>query len=243
MRLVLLSVSALALAACSPAAAPTAAPEAPAAAEPVAEAAAEPEAAAPAPVEVKYPKAGTYKMDKGHSEISWTLNHLGLTNYTVGFETFSIDLDLDPADMSQTKVAVTIDPKSVDPIEPDDYMVTHPNTGFTSWKDDLGQSERLLNGNTYPTITFVSTKVNQTGPDTAEVTGDLTFLGVTKPVTLDVKYNGVVNFPNAPEMDRIGFSATTVIKRSDFGSTAMAGYVGDDVKITVETELNEVMAE
>ncbi|MCA8902339.1 MAG: YceI family protein [Hyphomonas sp.] len=253
MRHLILPVSALFLVACSEAAPTAAAPEAPAAetadaAPPEAEvpaAAQESEAPAaaeaPAPVEIDYPEAGRYQVDPNHAAITWSVNHLGLSDYEVGFNTFTIDLTLDPENPAQSAVNVSIDPKSVNPNYPGDYQVSHPSTGFTTWKDDLGQSNNWFNANAFPEITFASTEVDQTGPDTAKVTGDLTLLGVTKPVTLDVKYNGVVNFPNAPEMDRIGFSASTMIKRSDFGMTAMQAFVGDDVSIRIEAELNEVM--
>jgi len=61
---------------------------------------------------------------------------------------------------------------------------------------------------------------------------------VTRPVTLDVTYNGVANFPWAPDVDKIGFSATTTIKRSDFGQTTLAPNIGDEVEIIIETEFD-----
>ena len=66
------------------------------------------------------------------------------------------------------------------------------------------------------------------------MTGDLTFRGVTKPVTLDVIYNGTASALIGGR--RMGFSATTVIKRSDFGSTAWRNAVGDDVQVVIEAE-------
>jgi polyisoprenoid-binding protein YceI len=95
----------------------------------------------------------------------------------------------------------------------------------------------------YPAITFRSTKVAVTGPNTAKVTGDFTLHGITKPVTLDVTYNG--GWPaNAMDGARIGFSAHGSLKRSAFGmgfGVPAPGSnlgVGDDVEVTIETEFS-----
>ena len=99
-----------------------------------------------------------------------------------------------------------------------------------------------LNAGTYPSITFRSTKIEVTGPDTGKVTGDLTLHGVTKPVTLDVTYNGgYAGHPMDPHA-RVGFSAKGMFKRSDFGiaygvpapGTTMG--VSDEVEVQIEAE-------
>ena len=68
------------------------------------------------------------------------------------------------------------------------------------------------------------------------MTGDLTFRGVTKPVTLDVTYNGTASFPWAPDQPKIGFSATGSLKRSDFGLDIMVPSLGDEVDLLIEVE-------
>ncbi|MEO8115091.1 MAG: YceI family protein, partial [Phenylobacterium sp.] len=95
----------------------------------------------------------------------------------------------------------------------------------------------------YPQITFRSTKVQVTGPNTAKVTGDLTLHGVTKPVTLDATFNGGWA-PSAFDGARAGFSAQGSFKRSDFGMGngvpapgATLG-VSDEVQVTIETEFH-----
>lgn len=232
MRKFLVSVSALALAACG---APAASGPAPADAAPEAAA-----AVTTNDPEIKLPQAGTYEMDPTHTSVTWTVKHLGLSNYTARFDNVDIKLTLDPENIAASTLRATIDPKSVDVNYPADYVSSHPDTGFSSWQQDLAEAERWFNANMFPQITFVATKIEQTGPDTAKITGDLTLKGVTKPVTLDAKYNGVVNFPNAPETDRIGFSASTIIKRSDFGFTTMDAFIGDEVAIYIESEFTEV---
>ncbi|MEZ5998200.1 MAG: YceI family protein [Hyphomonas sp.] len=232
MRTLLISASAIALAACGAPTASTPTPEAPAVADATA-GPAEPVA------EVEYPDAGTYLMDPDHTSVTWTVKHLGLSNYTARFDDIDIQLVLNPEDIALSSLSASIDPKSVDVVYKGNYLEHHADTGFTSWKDDLSQSERWFNANVFPAITFTATNITKTGPDTADVTGDMTLKGVTRPVTLNVKYNGVVNFPNAPDSDRVGFSATTTIKRSDFGFDTMAAFVGDEVHVMIEAEFNE----
>ena len=114
---------------------------------------------------------------------------------------------------------------------PGDYKGTHPDTGFESWEEDLANSDRWLNAGTYPELTFTSTEVSLTGGNTGTVTGDLTFLGQTRPVTLDVTFNGVANPPWAPDSSILGFNATGVIKRSEWGMDAALGWVSDEVYV------------
>lgn len=230
MRLFLISASALALAACTPA--ETAAP-APEAAAPVAEVAA---------ADVAYGRAATYALDANHASITWKVGHFGLSDYTARFKKFDATLTFNPDDISANSIEVTIDPLSVETDYPGDYVGTHQGTPYASWNEDLGKDAKWLNGVAFPAITFKSTGATQTSPTTGTVTGDLTFLGVTKPVTMDVIYNGVAQMPWAPDQDKIGFSARTVLKRSDFGHTTFAPNIGDEVEVIVEAEFSEVPA-
>jgi polyisoprenoid-binding protein YceI len=234
MRLLLISASALVLVACTPAAETAPAAEAPAAAADTAA----PEAA-PAP-EVAFGEAGTYKADPTHTSITWRVGHLGLSKYTARFTTFDATLQFNPEDLAANSVDVTIDPLSVETDFQGDYKGTHKDSPYASWNEDLGKSPVWFNGTAFPQITFKSTGVTQTSPNAGTVTGDLTFLGVTKPVTLDVTYNGMVQLPWTPDQDRIGFSATTTLKRSDFGMTSNLEFIGDDVEVIIETEFLEV---
>jgi polyisoprenoid-binding protein YceI len=87
----------------------------------------------------------------------------------------------------------------------------------------------------FPTATFVSDKVNLTGKDTAKVTGVLTLHGVSKPVTLNVKLNKIGTNP-ITEKKAIGFSATTELKRSDFGMETLLPALGNEIKLNIEAE-------
>ena len=235
MRLLLISASALMLAACS-----ETTPAAPAAPETETPAA---EAAAPAADEaVEYGAAGTYAIDPTHTSVTWRVDHFGLSQYTGRFKTVDATLQFNPEDPSANSITVTIDPLTVETDYPADYKATHADSAYETWNEDLGRNPNWLNGDAFPQITFTSTAITQETASTGKVTGDLTFLGVTKPVTLDVTYNGKANFPWAPDADKIGFSARTVLKRSDFGNATYAPNIGDEVEVIIETEFQQVVA-
>lgn len=234
MRLLLISASALMLAACS-----ETTPAAPAATEPAAAPAAA-TAASTAPVE--YGATGTYAIDPAHTSVTWRVNHFGLSKYTGRFKTVDATLQFNSEDPAANSITVTIDPRSVETDYPADYKAGHADSPYASWNEDLGRNANWLNADAFPQITFVSTSATKETASTGKVTGDLTFLGVTKPVTLDVTYNGKANFPWAPEADKIGFSAKTVLKRSDFGNATYAPNIGDEVEVIIETEFQQVVA-
>lgn len=215
----LLSAAALALlASCAPPAQPTA--EAPPASE---------AAAAPS---VEGLPAGAYTLDKTHSTIVARVSHLGFSNYTVQFTEWDAQLQLDPANPAQASLNVTINPRSLD--------IPAPPAGFL--QELLGAS--WLNAAAHPEVTFRSTQVEVTGANTARIHGDLTLLGVTKPITLDATYNGGwAGIPQDPHA-RLGFSAHGTFNRSDFGmsvgvpppGTTMG--VSDAVALQIETEFS-----
>ena len=239
MRNILLSASVLALAACG--AAETTAPaqsQETTTQEPPATTTAEP-TAAPAGETAEAPEmgpAGTYKMDPTHTSLIWKVNHFGLSNYTARLNSVDGTLVFNPDDASATSLDVTIDPTSVETDYPADFKAGHPDSPYDSFDQEISQSEDYFNAGEFPTITFKSTDVTTTGPNTGTVTGDLTFRGVTKPVTLDVTYNGTTTFPWAPDTPKIGFSATGSFKRSDYGLDIMVPNLGDDIEIVIETE-------
>lgn len=220
MKSVLPVVAVLALAACSPQTA-----------EKKADAPAAPTATAPKPPKADIP-AGDYTLDKSHSTLVFRVSHLGFSNYTAAFGSFDAKLKFDQNNAGVSALEATIDPKSL--------TIPSPPEGFLA---EL-TGANWLNTATYPAITFKSTKVETTGPDTGKVTGDLTLHGITKPVVLDVTYNGgYAGHPMDPHA-RVGFSAKGTFKRSDFGiaygvpapGTTMG--VGDEVQVIIETEFS-----
>ena len=234
MRTFLLPVSAIALAAALAACgAPTASETAPAAPETsVAETTAGP-ADAPAP---ELGPAGTYDLDLTHASLTWKVNHFGLSAYTARFTNMSGTLVFDPEELSASVLDVSVDPTSVETDYPFDFKASHPDSPFDTFDQEISESDAYFNSSAFPAITFKSTEVTATGANTGTVTGDLTFRGVTKPVTLDVTYNGTASFPWAPDQPKIGFSATGSLKRSDFGMDVLVPNVSDDVDLLIEVE-------
>lgn len=191
-----------------------------------------------APVKFAAP-AGTYMLDGTHTSFLWSLKHMGLSDYTARFDSVKGTLLFDPADVTKSKIELTIDPRSVDANFPAAmYKAYFPTSSFTGWSDEIGSSPNYLDGKTHPAITFKSTSVKVTGARTGAVTGDLTFRGVTKPVTLAVTFGGDLAKHPMANVPAIGFGAEGVIKRSDFGvaPNLPAFAVGDDVTIRFQGE-------
>lgn len=172
--------------------------------------------------------AGEYVLDTTHASLTWKIRHLGLSNYTARFATYDAVINLNPADPTKSTVTVTIDPTSV-------------RTDFPfPEKEDFDKviAEKFLRAGQHPKITFQSTGLTATGGTTGKLTGNLSFLGVTKPVTLDVTLNGAKNHPMT-KTPVLGFSATGSIKRSDFGSTDLLGPLGDEIQLEIEAEFRK----
>lgn len=221
MRLLTALLAATALAACSqPAAKKTeAAPAAPAPAAPASDA-----------------LAGDYKMDLAHTSVNFRVSHLGFSKWTARFTKMDGTLKFDPANPTAQNVTATIDARSL--------QTNYPDAATLDFDTEV--ETKFLDTPRYPTITFRSTKVTPTGANTADLTGDLTLHGVTRPVTLKATFNGGYK-PNAMDPGgRVGFSAHGSFKRSDFGvsygipapGTNMG--VGDEVEVIIETEFQMV---
>lgn len=212
----LILLAALTLAACSP--------------EGESSDAAAPEAIAAAAAELP---AGTYMLDKAHASLIFRVSHLGFSNYTARFTRFDATLELDPANPKAARLAATVDASSIETDFPD------PET--LDFNAVLRGPDWLDTAN-HPEMTFRSISVTRTAPNAAQISGELTLRGVTRPVTLDAVYNGGwASHPLDPHT-RIGFSARGELKRSEFGMTfgipepgSTLG-VGDAVEILIETE-------
>src|ERR1700761_5892616 len=131
-------------------------------------------AAVAAPV----PPAGTYTMDKAHTSVTFRVSHMGFSHYTARFSRIDGRLKFDPPHPAAMAVEATIDPMSLE--------LNPPPAGF----HDQLMSKAWFDAAHFPKIAFRSTRVEPTGAHTARVTGDLTLHGVTKPVVLEVTYNG-----------------------------------------------------
>ena len=170
------------------------------------------------------PATGTWDIDASHSEVGFSVRHLGISKTKGRFGTFSgvITVADEP---KASAVAVEIDVASVDTRD--------------SGRDDHLRNADFFEVETFPTMTFRSTKVTPKG-DRWLVDGDLTIKGVTKSVVLDAEVTGLATDPWGN--DRVGFQASTEVNREDFGITfnavleAGGVMVGKNVKIDLEVE-------
>ena len=162
--------------------------------------------------------AGRYVVEPNHTRLQFSLSHMGFTHWYGDLTGASGSLVLDPKNPTAAKVEVTLPVASV-------------STTNAKLDEEL-RSPQWLDANAYPTIRFVSTRVVRTGERSATVTGDLTFHGVTRPVTLKAVFNGAGTDPIAKAYT-VGFDAATTIHRSDFGVKTYVPLIGDAVDIRI----------
>ena len=162
-----------------------------------------------------------YEFDKTHTHILFFISHLGFSNTVGRIKDYDGYFTFDEKEPEKSIVDVTLKPASVD-------------TSVAKLDEEL-QGEKFFNIAKFPEMKFKSTSVKVTGKNTGDVIGDMTILGVTKPVTLHVTYNksGIHPFTNEYVS---GFTADAMLKRSDFGMDSFIPAVGDEVRIHLEVE-------
>jgi polyisoprenoid-binding protein YceI len=169
--------------------------------------------------------AHTYAIDKMHSEVTFQVRHL-LTKVRGRFTEFSGTVLFDQEDPERSSASLTIDASSID-------------TG-TADRDTHLRSEDFFAVDTYPALTFTSSRVVKTGDDTYDVTGTLTIRGVAREITLPTTYLGTATDPWGNV--RAGFEASLTLNRKDFGLTWNAALetggflVGDQVRISLSIQ-------
>lgn len=161
--------------------------------------------------------AGTYKVDTAHTQVTWTLNHMGFSMLSGQFGAQDGTLTIDPAKPAAAKLDVTF--------AIDDLSVTS-----SKFAEHL-KSKDFFDVATYPTAHFVSTNIVANG-NTAKITGNLTIKDKTKPVTIDATFVGAGANPMNKKVN-FGFRGTTTINRSDFGLGMAAPMVSDQVKLDI----------
>ncbi len=165
--------------------------------------------------------SGTYTEDQGHAYIAFSYSHQGYSNPILRWGETDATIVFDNENPEASTLNVTIPVNSID-------------SGVEKFDEHLLSAD-FFEAETFPTITFISTDVEQALMGSGSVTGDLTIKGVTKPVTFKGKVTKVgQNFQSG--VDMFGISASGYIKRSDFGVDAYTPNVGDDVKIMIEME-------
>lgn len=164
--------------------------------------------------------AETYTLDSAHTYPNFTVSHLGFSTMHGRFNQTEGTVVID-REGEASSVDVTIQTASID-------------TGLEK-RDEHLRSDDFFNVAKYPVMTYKSTSVKFTGEDSAIVQGDLTLLGVSKPVPLYVDHIKCGENP-VNKKPTCGFNATTTVKRSDFGMTNYLPGVGDEIAIRIEAE-------
>ncbi|MCH2038360.1 MAG: YceI family protein [Rickettsiales bacterium] len=172
--------------------------------------------------------AGVYQLDNTHASLIWKVSHLGLSNYTARFTDFDANVTFDPENPEMSKVTASINPTSIE--------TDYPNVETKDFNKKLSDGEDWFNSKTFPEITFTSTGIKRTGDNKGIMTGNLSFLGVTKPVSLDVTFNGAFAKQPFSQKPTLGFSASGNLKRSDWGMDTYVPNIGDEVALLIEAE-------
>ena len=166
--------------------------------------------------------ADTYHFDADHTRILFMIDHAGFSKFIGGFTKYEGEVNLDFDKPEASKLLVRIMPDGID-------------TGLPSFDDKL-QGKEFFNSSEHPVATFKSTKVLVTGKNTADVTGDFTLRGVTKPLTLQVTMNKQ-GYDKWRKAYKTGFSIRGAFKRSEWGFDAYVPVVGDEVALMIEAEV------
>ncbi|MEN0654342.1 MULTISPECIES: YceI family protein [Hyphobacterium] len=176
-------------------------------------------AAAAAPV--------TYDFDRSHTEIRASWDHAGYSRQSMQFTQYDGTLDLDLETPSNSVVDITFS------LIDDGFWVGAHHDRFIA---HLNSSD-LFNTAEFPTARFVATAFETEDGQTGTMTGDLTLLGVTHPVTLDVTLNK--SDATQDGRSKLGFTATATLMRSEWGLGYAVPFVSDEVLLVIETELVE----
>jgi polyisoprenoid-binding protein YceI len=171
----------------------------------------------------------TYRFDKDYTAINFSWSHLGLSRQSARLTNVDGRIQFDPMTPELSTVDVTMKAASI-------------WTGVPEF-DQIIKSSDYFNVAQFPLIAFRSKEVRRTSDKTGQVAGDLTIKGITRPVTLNVVWNfagehplAKVN-PNYRDVQVAGFSATAVLRRSDWDLSLAVPLVSDEVRLSIETEL------
>ncbi|WP_377194434.1 YceI family protein [Ruegeria meonggei] len=169
-------------------------------------------------------ESGTYELDPGHSQVLFSYNHIGFSETYGMFSGFSGEIEFDEDDPSGSSVTVSMPVKSM----------------ITGWDARLQHfmSDDFFSASDGDEVTFASTNIELTGDNTANISGDLTMNGVTKPVVLETTLNKSALYPFGPKegMPTLGLAATATIVRSEFGLGAFAPAVSDEIDLLINIE-------
>jgi len=166
-------------------------------------------------------KSGEYSLDKTHTTVLFKIDHLGLSTYIGRFNEFDASLSFDPNNIEQMQLDATIEMGSLD--------INNP-----SLKDDL-MGRSWFNLAKYPQASFTTRSVSPISDNEFQFTGDLSWRGVVKPISLVVTFHGGA-FNILTQKYTLGFSAKGSFLRSDFGMGAFDSLISDQVDLEVHSE-------
>ncbi len=170
-----------------------------------------------------------WEIDVAHSEVSFRIRHL-VSQVRGSFRDFSGRVETNEANPTASKVSFTIQASSID-------------TGNAD-RDKHLRSADFFDVEKYPTITFVSSKIQPRGDNRFDVTGTLTMHGVAREITLPVEFTGTVKDPWGNT--KAGFETSTTLNRKDYGivwnrALDTGGFVlGDDVQVSISLQVKAV---
>lgn len=176
--------------------------------------------------------SGLYKLDKTHASLTWRVKHLGLSYYTARFTQFEANLKMDVKSPASSHLIVTLCVMCL--------KTDFPFAAELDFDEVLASGKEWLNGERYPEMSFQSKRIEITGKHTAKVHGDLTMLGKTHPLMLNVTFNGAYQKKFLTNVPTLGFSATATLNRSDWGLTTLIPIVSDQVDIIIEAEFDKI---
>ncbi len=169
------------------------------------------------------PALAEWKIDPAHTAIVFSVGHLGFSDVTGVFRAFDADVSFDPANIEATEVSFTIDAASIDTLWPA--------------RDEHLRNADFLDVENHPEITFVSTGIESTGPETAVLTGEVTIRDVTRPVSFETVLNKIDANPFDPNVRVAGFTLIGEIDRTEFGIDFGAPAIGAVMPVTINVEL------
>ncbi len=167
-------------------------------------------------------QADRYELDPVHTRVMFTVSHAGFSNAIGTVSGSTGELWFDAEDWSSARLTARV-------------PIARADLGDAKW-NQATLARNLLDAEQHPQASFVSTRIEARDATHAIVHGQLTLRGVTRDVALEVTLNAAKRHPMPPFRRTLGFSASTVLSRKDFGITAWSSMIGDAVELRIEAE-------
>ena len=166
-------------------------------------------------------RSGSYALDPAHGKITWSVDHMGFSTYVGQFTDVSANLQLNSANPAASRLDASVRMDSVGT--------------FSDGLDKHLKTADFFDTAKHPTASFRATSVRRTDADSADITGNLTLRGITRPIVIKADFNQAGVNP-VSKLYTVGFDGEARIKRSDFGISYGLPMLGDDVTLHFEAE-------